>query len=296
MLKIAIAGIGRWGKTLLEEFNQMSEVVACCHTGSSTNREWIINNYPKIKICDDLNILLSSNDLDAVVVSTPIRSHFSVAKQVLTSGLNVFVEKPPSTSQVEYSELLNLAHKKRLVLFTDNIFLYHPLYSKFKDMLSRDNIKSVEFKWFKFGTFTEDIFWNLAYHEIYLALSFFGKVKTAKILEKLTAGNNPHVVKFEIRFESGVISRFIINRNSKQTYKSIEVEGNTKKYRWLNDTIFEKNKSAGYKTIYRSSDKALKNSVKVFTSRLKSKTINKFEDSLTIETIKTVQSLKSQSS
>ena len=91
MKKLALVGIGKWGKILLKEFNDISVVKLCYSTGDNQNIKWLKKNYPKITHTENFNDILNSN-VDGVIVATPINTHFEMVKKLLNNE-NMFLLK-----------------------------------------------------------------------------------------------------------------------------------------------------------------------------------------------------------
>ena len=70
--------------------------------------------------------LLADPELDAVVIATPVPTHYALAKQALEAGKHVLVEKPPAMKGSEMDELVTLAAERDLVLMPGHLLLYHP--------------------------------------------------------------------------------------------------------------------------------------------------------------------------
>lgn len=107
-------------------------------------------------------------DVDWVFIASSTESHYDVCKQFLLNGVNVFIEKPLSTSYEKAYELVQLSKKLNVKLYVDDIFMWHPTTNAVYE-----NVESnLEFNWNKYGSFKDTIFNNLTYHDIYLALHF----------------------------------------------------------------------------------------------------------------------------
>src|SRR5439155_1600028 len=76
-----------------------------------------------------------ASDLDAVVVATPVPTHYALSKQALEAGKHVFVEKPPAMRASEMEELVTLATDRKLVLLPGHLLLYHPGVQKMKELI-----------------------------------------------------------------------------------------------------------------------------------------------------------------
>ena len=174
MKKIAIIGLGKWGKNLLREFSNVSCVTKCHTRGNQKNISWLRRNYPKVVHTTSIRDILTDKNIDAVAISTPINSHFKIAKNALESGKHVFVEKPMASSVIEAKQLIKIAKSKNLNLFVGHVFLYNEIFKKIKKIDKQESITYAHFAWKKFGTFDEDIFKNLLSHDISLILALFG--------------------------------------------------------------------------------------------------------------------------
>ena len=184
MKKIAIVGIGRWGKNLIRDFSKLAQVKICVTTGNKKNIAWLQQNYPDIDHTTSINQVLNDPDIDAVVIATPINNHFIIAKKSLESKKHVFVEKPLAKTVGQIEKLIEIANRNQLCLFVGHIFLYNEIFKKIKTIHKTESIKYANFEWKKLGTFDEDIFENLLSHDLSLNLELFGIPKKIRINSK----------------------------------------------------------------------------------------------------------------
>ena len=172
--KIAVIGIGKWGKNLIHDFSKISHITKCSSNGDPNNIKWLKKNYPNIEYVHKLENIFDDPEIDAVIISTSIKSHFSITKKALKSKKHVFVEKPIATNVSQANELIKMAKKNNLLLFVGHVFLYNEIFQKIAKISKREQIKFMNFKWNKFGTFDEDIFLNILSHDISIILKLFG--------------------------------------------------------------------------------------------------------------------------
>ena len=93
MLKIAQIGVGYWGPNLLRNLVTNENIfVKIAVDRSDERRKFIKNKYPGIKVTDNTDLIFKDNDINAVVIATPVRSHFDLTMQALDSGKHVLVE------------------------------------------------------------------------------------------------------------------------------------------------------------------------------------------------------------
>ena len=93
------------------------------------------DRYPRRAFTDDFAEMLADDELDAVVIATPVPTHYELAKQALEAGKHVFVEKPPAMRAVEMDELVAIAAQRDLVLMPGHLLLYHPGVLRVKELI-----------------------------------------------------------------------------------------------------------------------------------------------------------------
>jgi hypothetical protein len=228
MKKVAIIGIGKWGKKLITKFNSLSNVIYCCDNGGNNNLSWLKESYPLIKPLTNCNEVLEDNDVDIVIIATPTITHYDLVKKALNYNKNVFVEKPLSDSLEKSKELIEMSIKSKLNLFIDNVFLYRNEFIKLKEQIKKNNIIKIIFNWEKYGTFKDSILNNLVYHDMYLLLDLFNlqnnNMKDIKIVEcsKPIEKSRIDILKFKFNYNN-VLIEGNYNRISEFKKKSIKI-------------------------------------------------------------------------
>src|SRR6185369_11885467 len=86
-------------------------------------------------VTTDFSEVLTSRDVDAVAVITPVWTHYHLAKAALENGKHVFVEKPFTSSSAQAEELIELADRKNLKIMVDHTFLFTGAVRKIKELL-----------------------------------------------------------------------------------------------------------------------------------------------------------------
>ncbi len=114
MKKVAIIGTGKMGLSHLAIANNTPgiEVVAICDTSQRTSK--IINRYCQVKRYKDYKLMLREIKLDAVIISTPNSTHYSIVKYFIGNGKNIFVEKPFTTDYKQSIELTEISKKQEV--------------------------------------------------------------------------------------------------------------------------------------------------------------------------------------
>src|SRR5512136_1134646 len=94
VMKIAVVGCGYWGPNLVRNFVQSNKVqeLICCDLDQK-RLDHLKNLYPTVRVLTDYKTLLDEDDLDAVAIATPVKTHFPIAQEFLSRGKHVLVEK-----------------------------------------------------------------------------------------------------------------------------------------------------------------------------------------------------------
>jgi predicted dehydrogenase len=132
--RVGQAGLGNWGKNLVRNFDELAELTWLCD-GDAGRRAEFAERYPGTRVTADFQELLADPELEAVVVATPVPTHYELARQALGAGKHVFVEKPPAMKTAEMEDLIRLARESDLVLMPGHLLLYHPGVLKLKELV-----------------------------------------------------------------------------------------------------------------------------------------------------------------
>lgn len=178
---IGVVGCGYWGPNLIRNFNSLpnAKVAAVCDL-SEHRLEHMKNLYPGVDVYTDFEEMLSSAGLDAVVVATPVRTHFPLAKASLLAGKHTLIEKPMASSVAECEELNAIADREGLTLMVGHTFLYSEPIHRIAEIVSKGDIGEVRYinsQRLNLGLFQQDInaAWDLAPHDISIILHILGE-------------------------------------------------------------------------------------------------------------------------
>lgn len=274
MTKIAIIGVGRWGKNLVREFDKIADIKACCYKGNHKTSQWLKKHYPAIKKTDSYEEILRDKNIEAAVIATPIKTHFQIAQKALKAGKHVFLEKPMTDNPATAKKLVALAEKNNLILFIGHIFAYHPVLQKIKNLIKNDPVIYAKFNWDKLGHFTENILWNLFCHELSIAMEIIGVPKKISILDQKGFVTDGDTISLKINFANNKsIAFFDINRISKQKNKTVTFLTASKKiFVWENDSLYRLNDAHdAFNLIYKAGVTPLEIECREFLKSLKTK-------------------------
>jgi predicted dehydrogenase len=145
-VRVAVIGLGYWGPNLarnLQEHPGAELAVICDRREDALQR--IGRRYPAVATTRDLEEVLASDDVEAVVIATPVSSHYPIARAALEAGKHVFVEKPLAGSSEAAIELARLAASRELVLMPGHTFLYSPPVNLIRDLLQSGELGEIYF-------------------------------------------------------------------------------------------------------------------------------------------------------
>ncbi|MDD5431453.1 MAG: Gfo/Idh/MocA family oxidoreductase [Candidatus Omnitrophica bacterium] len=173
-IKVGIVGVGYWGSNLVRVFSKLGVLSAICDEDIKKLKS-IAHDYPGIRTYTSYHDLIADPGINAVVIATPAKTHFEIAKCVLISCKDVFVEKPLSLTPEEGSELIALAHKTKRVLMVGHILEYHPAICKLKEMMDNGDLGKIQYIYsnrLNLGKIRkeENILWSFAPHDISIIL------------------------------------------------------------------------------------------------------------------------------
>jgi predicted dehydrogenase len=183
-IKVGVVGCGYWGPNLIRNFRSLPdcELKIMCDL-SEKRLSHLRTIYPEVEGSPDYNHMLNGVGIDAVVIATAVKTHFSMAKASLLAGKHTFIEKPMAASSHECEELVELARKNGLVLMTGHTFLYSPAVRKIKEIIAKGDIGEIRYisaRRLNLGLFQKDInvAWDLAPHDISIIQHIIGEQPT----------------------------------------------------------------------------------------------------------------------
>lgn len=180
MLSIAVAGCGYWGPNLIRNFSSLSEckVKSVCDKDAG-RLEHMKMLYPTVNTVSEFDDLVEDEDIDAIAVVTPVRSHFEFAKKSLLAGKHTLIEKPMACSSRECEELIELAERHKLILMVGHTFVYSTPVKKIREFVQRGELGDLLYisaRRLNLGLVQKDInaAWDLAPHDISIILYVLG--------------------------------------------------------------------------------------------------------------------------
>jgi predicted dehydrogenase len=213
-LRVGLVGLGNWGPNRLRVLveNEDVDVAYMCDIDAD-NLARFSRRYPHVTPTTRFEQLLEDPELDAVVIATPVFSHFDFATQSLEAGKHTFVEKPLAPSAEQADELIALARSQDLVLRCGHTFLYSPAVTAIKRLIDSGQLGEIYFvssSRVNLGIHQRDVsvLWDLAPHDFSILLYWLDELPTwvSAVGRDSVVSGVADVAFVSLAFPSGVIA------------------------------------------------------------------------------------------
>jgi predicted dehydrogenase len=171
-IRLGIVGYGYWGPNLLRNFAECADVsVRACAELLPDRRALAQQRHPGIAVTADADALLTDPALDAVVIATPVSTHYALARTALEHGKHVLVEKPMTDRVADAEELIELARRHGRVLMVGHTFVYTGAVRRMKAIVDSGELGELHYLdavRVNLGLFQYDVdvLWDLAPHDL----------------------------------------------------------------------------------------------------------------------------------
>jgi len=239
MIRIAVIGYGYWGPRIARNLNTAEgcKVVAICDKNAASLQR-ARRDFPNVEMTCDVNTVLSSPDIDAVAVVTPVWTHFELAESALKNGKHVFVEKPFTSTSAQAEQLVELADRKNLQIMVDHTFLFTGAVRRIKQMVDEGTLGKLYYydsTRVNLGLFQHDVnvIWDLAPHDLSIVDHL-----TANEPQCVTASGQAHVNELEdvayitVYYSDRMIAHFNVNWLSPVKVRTTLIGGEKKMLVW----------------------------------------------------------------
>jgi predicted dehydrogenase len=196
-LRFGVIGWGYWGPKITRNLSTIAHSAVSIVADTDVYRlASLTASQPGLQTSTQVEDVFRS-DVDGVVIATPVRTHYQLAKEALLHGKHVLVEKPLTANIAEAEELVALAEQQQRILMVGHTFEYSPAVNELRKMIQNGdlgNIYCVESERVNLGLFRSDIdvIWDLAPHDISILLYILGK-KPNQIKVQAHAHLQPHI-------------------------------------------------------------------------------------------------------
>jgi len=239
MVKFGVIGYGYWGPNVVRNLDSLdgAQVLAISDKSPSA-RKRAQKAYHDIPVASDASEVMSSTDIDAVAIVTPVWTHFELAKAALENGKHVFVEKPFTSCVHQAEELINLAQQKNLKIMVDHTFLFTGAVRKIRQLLEEDALGKLYYydsTRVNLGLFQHDVnvIWDLAPHDLSIMDYLIKESPEALVATGQTHLNGYEDVAFiTVYFPGKIIAHINVNWLSPVKVRTTLIGGEKKMLVW----------------------------------------------------------------
>jgi predicted dehydrogenase len=213
-LGVAVVGLGYWGPNLVRALFELEGVrVTHLCDADPTRLERFRRRYPGVPTATEFDAVLADPAVDAVLIATPVFTHFELASRSLRAGKHTFVEKPLAPSAATADELIEIADEMDLMLMCGHTFVYSPPVRTVKELLRRNELGDIYFissSRVNLGLHQPDVsvIWDLAPHDFSILLywleeqpDFVSAMGRDSVMPGIT-----DVAFIDLQFPSGILS------------------------------------------------------------------------------------------
>lgn len=173
MINLAIAGVGYWGPNLVRNLASLEQarITVLCDLDLDSAEKTRRRFCPEARVVTDYHQIGEDPAVDAVVISTPVRTHFEMSSFFLQAGKHVFVEKPLARTVEECQRLIDLSEGMHKVLMVGHVFEYNNAVRTIKQYLDEGELGRLFYVYSQrvnLGRIQHDInaLWSFAPHDV----------------------------------------------------------------------------------------------------------------------------------
>ena len=211
---VGLVGLGYWGPNLLRTLIEMpgADVRWICDLDPERVARFG-RRFPSAGTTADFDDLLADDDLDAIVVATPVFTHYDLASRSLQAGKHTLVEKPIASSSRDAAQLTELADAEGLTLMCGHTFLYSPPVRAVKNVIDSGELGEIYFissSRVNLGLHQRDVsvVWDLGPHDFSILLYWLDEdpISVAAVGRDSVVQGIPDVAFIDIAFESKLLA------------------------------------------------------------------------------------------
>jgi predicted dehydrogenase len=213
-VRVGVVGLGYWGPQLVRNLYESpyADLVTVCDARPEALAQ-IGRRYPGLRQTTEFGEVLAHSEVEAVVVATPISTHYPLARAALEAGKHTFVEKPLAGSLAEATQLAALAQDLGLVLMPGHTFLYSPPVQAIRDLIASGGLGEIYFvstSRVNLGLHQSDasVVWDLGPHDFSILSYWLGEtpVGVTALSRSCVMPDTPDVAFIQLEYASGIVA------------------------------------------------------------------------------------------
>ncbi len=219
-INVAQIGVGYWGPNLLRNLVANKDCEAKTVVDLSEERQNFVKGmYPSVEVTNQVDSVFNNSEIDAVVIATPVATHFDLTMKALNAGKHVLVEKPMAVKVDQVVQIGKLAKEKDLVAMVGHTFLFNSAVRFVKKLIDSGELGDIRYIYSQrvnLGRIRNDVdaLWNLAPHDISIIQYWLGDPEPATVSKQGMAyvqEGIDDVVFLNITYPGGVLANIHVS-------------------------------------------------------------------------------------
>jgi predicted dehydrogenase len=172
MINVAQIGVGYWGPNLLRNLVSNRDCsVKLVVDIAKERRDYVKSLYPNIRVSEYVQDIEDDPTIEAVIIATPLKTHYDLTIRMLKAGKHVLVEKPLASNLSEVEEIEGFQRNKKLIVMVGHTFLYNAAVRYVKGLIDSGTLGDIRYIYsqrLNLGRIRSDTdaLWNFAPHDI----------------------------------------------------------------------------------------------------------------------------------
>lgn len=240
MIDVGVIGYGYWGPNIVRNLASIhnTKIKSICDRDPRVLKN-AKEHYPSVSVYQDYNDILTSKEVDAVAIVTPVTTHYEIAKKALENGKHIFVEKPFTVTIKQADELIRLAQKNDLKIMVDHTFIFTGAVRKIKELVDKNILGDLYYydsTRVSLGLFQHDVnvIWDLAPHD-FAIIDYLVKNKPVALcaqgMDHMGRGHE-NLAFITIYFQNKMIAHLNLNWLSPVKVRTTLIGGHKKMLIW----------------------------------------------------------------
>lgn len=219
MIEMGIIGFGYWGPNLARAVSESG--IARVNTivdGSASARKRAELRFQSARIVGDPGLIFRDPDVDAVLIATPVCTHFDLAMAALKAGKHVLVEKPMTETVAQSLQLVEEAARRNLTLMVDHTFVYTPAIQTISNLIKKGELGDVYYydsTRVNLGLFQRDVnvIWDLAVHDLAIMDHLLDQhpVAISATANGFLSGSPENMAHLTVQYDQGAVAHLNVN-------------------------------------------------------------------------------------
>ena len=222
MIKVGIVGVGHLGEIHLKLILSSTNFDLIGFYETNQEKSDLISKKYQVKSFKSLEDL--SENVQAVIISTPTIHHHEIATFFLKNNIHVFIEKPITTNVKEANELVQLAKDNNLVGQVGHVERFNGAFTEVENLLNPMFIEAHRLSNYPARGTDVSVILDLMIHDIDIILSIVkSKVSNVSANGTKIISSSPDIANARIEFENGCVANLTASRISLKKMRKMRI-------------------------------------------------------------------------